>query len=768
MSMAEQESRTWNSFPPLWKEVAGVCNTAFQKFKKRPSQNLCKDYNKLISQICEAHGLVYNLTAYQCSNYPALVRGSNSTPVVGETVESTQVLVVYYLLRELLKKQVNSVKSTIQKDSILSYLDAYEKYTAGGNVVKSIFTYLHWSWQKRGLPAEHIIQPTEIVVGHLWMDVILTSELKESFRAKVNEIVCRVRSGGPTSVGEMESVKRFSLNLGCSTDVRLTLYSSMVEETYLKSLASFYCAKRPGFKALGVVEYINQCVKAVKKEDVLARCFLIRSSYEQVSESVLRILIHEEKNYLLPFCKKCIDPSDGNDPLSSKKSLSALYDLLGGGAEESWMEDLLTETVSEYADRELKKTSDSSEASSILRILKKAQQTFEMTISGIFGHQPRLIRAVYDGIQANLAALERPTATEDNAAKIAKRLAKYAAEEIKSMPIDELRRTNNWIAVIYRLCSRQDVYHLSYTRFLQERLLTNIFGTGKQSEIAVREESMLSSLLIKDKNFAFIFNCMRMLNDARRNDSKRAERVQQLLVKPYILTAFAWGESRRSPDMGRTSVPLELQSVITHDIDAYSALRNGRKLLFSPEHSGARVRMSVSNKAASFLLLVSLLQMRYLLVMNKMSEWSADELCSQTRTSLEECKRALTPFVQTGLLQETAQHVFKLDPNIFALQSGEEKMYDLRYIELGSQQSNPEKNTLFLRGEKSHVLSIEGAVMRLLKELGPLSLDVIIGKVSASLGKLSVQRRDIKKVLEKLVEREYVERSEDNCFSFIP
>ncbi|KAG5498381.1 hypothetical protein JIQ42_03187 [Leishmania sp. Namibia] len=767
--MDDEEGRTRNSFPPLWKEVAGVCNTAFQKFKKRPSHNLCKDYNKLISQICEAHGLVYNLTAYQCSNYPALVRGSNSTPVVGETVESTQVLVVYYLLRELLKKQINSVKSTIQKDSILSYLDAYEKYTAGGNVVKSIFTYLHWTWQKRGLPAEHIIQPTEIVVGHLWMDVILTSELKDAFRAKVNEIVCRVRSGGPTSIGEMESVKRFSLNLGCSTDVRLTLYSSVVEETYLKSLASYYGANRSAFKALGVDEYINQCVKAVKKEDILARCFLMRSSYEQVSECVLRILIHDEKNYLIPFCKKCIDPSEGNDPLSSKKSLAALYDLLGGGAEESWMEDLLRETVSEYADRELKKSIDSSEASSILRILKKTQQTFEMTISGIFGHQLRLVRAVYDGIQANLATLERPAASEDNAAKIAKRLAKYAAEEIKNMSIDELRRKNNWIAVIYRLCSRQDVFHQSYTRFLQERLLTNIFGAGKQSEIAVREESMLSSLLIKDKNFAFIFNCMRMLHDACRNDSKKAERVQELLVKPYILTAFAWGESRRSPDLGSTIIPLELQSIIFHDIDAYAVQQNGRKLLFSPEHSGARVKMSSPNsKSVSFSLLVSFSQMRYLLVMNKMSEWTTSELCSRTRTSLEECKRSLTPFVQTRLLRETAQDVFDMNPDIFAVQSDEEKMYDLRYIELGSQQSNPEKSSCFLRGEKSHVLSIEGAVMRLLKELGPLSLDDLLGKVSASLGKLSVQRRDIKKVLEKLVEREYVERTEDSYFSFIP
>ncbi|KAK7197982.1 Cullin family/Cullin protein neddylation domain containing protein [Novymonas esmeraldas] len=768
MSVVEQESRARNSFPPLWKEVASVCNAAFQKFKRRPSNDLCKDYNKLISQICEAHGLVYDLTAYECSNYPALVRGSNSTPVVGESVESTQVLVVYYLLRELLKKQIANIKSTIQKDSILSYLDAYEKYTAGANVVKSIFTYLHWTWQKRGLPVEHIIQPTEIVVGHLWMDVVLTSELKEAFRAEVNEIVCRVRAGGPTSVSEMESVKRFSLNLGRSTDVRLTLYSSVIEETYLKSLASYYTTQRASFKTLGVVQYISQCVKAVKKEDILARCFLVRSSYEQVSAYVLRILIHDEKNYLLPFCKVCINPSGGNDPLSRKDSLTALYDLLGGGAEKSWMEDLLKETVSEYADGELRKTGDSSDASSILRILKMTQQTFETTVSGVFGQQPRLVRAVHDGIQATLAAHEQPVANGESAVRIAKRLARYAAEEVKTMSMEELRRPNNWVAVIYRLCSRQDVFHQSYTRFLQERLLTSMFRAGRQSEIAQREEGMLSSLLIKDRNFGFIFNCMRMLSDARRNDAKRAERAAQLSVKPYILTAFAWGESRRSPDKNVALIPPELHAVTALTVDTYALLRNGRRLLFSPEHSGARVKMVVPTSAVPLSLLVSLLQVRYLLAMNRMSEWSVEALCSCTRTSVEECKRALSPFVRTLLLQETGHQVFTLNPNLHATSSGEENTYDLRHFELESQQSNQEKNTFFLRGEKSHVLSIEGAVMRLLKGSGPQPLEVILGSVSASLARLSVQRRDIKKVLEKLVEREYVERLPDNCFSFIP
>lgn len=768
MSFPEQEGQVRNSFPVLWKEVANVCNTAFQKFKKCPSHDLSKDYNKLISQICEAHGLVYDLTAYECSNYPALVRGSNSTPVVGDTVESTQVLVVYYLLRELLKRQINNVKSTIQKDSILSYLDAYEKYTAGANVVKSIFTYLHWTWQKRGLPAEHIIQPTEIVVGHLWMDAILTSELKESFRVKINEIVCCVRAGGPTSVGEMESVKRFSLNLGCSTDVRLTLYSTVVEETYLRNLAGYYTSQRPALKALGVGEYIDECAKVVKKEDILARCFLIRSSYPQVSESILRILVHEEKNYLVPYCKKWIDPSNENDPLSRRASLPTLYKLLGGGAEQSWMEDLIKETVSEYADRELRLTNDASEATAILRILKTTQQTFEATVSGIFGQQPRLIHAVHEGIKANLMAHEAPTANTDNAARIAKRLAKYAADEAKSMSMEELRHPNNWISVIYRLCSRQDVFHQAYTRFLQERLLTSIFDAGKQSEIAQREESMLTSLLIKDKNFGFSFNCMRMLTDARVNDAKRPVRIQHLLVKPYILTAFAWGESRRSPDAGLDAVPPELRPVVTYNIDAYAARRNGRRLLFSPEHSGARVRVNAPNGTASISLLVSFLQMRYLLVMNRTAQWSVDELCARTQTTVEECKRALRPFVQTLLLEETAQHVYVLNPALGGLSRGEEKSYDLRHIELGAQQSHPEKTSLFLRGESSHILSIEGAAVRLLKEQGPLSLEAIMSSVSTTLAWLSVQRREIKKVLEKLVEREYVRRSSDNCFSFIP
>lgn len=776
MNSADDGMREPHSFPPLWKEVAGVCNTAFQKVKKRPSHDLGRDYNELLSQICDAYGLVYDLTAYECTNYPALVRGSNSTPVVGQTVESTQVLVVYYLLRELLKRQISNVKMTIHKDSINSYLDAFEKYTAGANLVKPIFTYLHWTWQKRGLPPEHVIQPTEIVVGHLWLDVILSQELKDSYKAKVNEIVCRVRAGGATSVGEMESVKRFSLNLGCATDVRLILYSSVVEETYLRSLRAYYVDKKQSYKKLGVVDYIRQCVKVVKKEDVLARCFLIRSSYEQVSDEVLKLLLHDEKDYLQPYCKHYLDLSQDEDPTRHKEFLIALYSLLGGGEAKSWMEDLLQSTVTHYTAKKLRETASAGEPSVVLDVVRDALRAYELIVDNVFHGSKRLRAAIYGGIAQNITAFEKGEegsagaaagAPGDNAAKLAKCLARNAAEEVKTVPLMELAKPDNWIAVIYRLCSKQDEFHRAYTRLLQERIVANMFLLEGSADFAAREESLLSGLLIRDSNFGFVFDCMRMVNDASRSGHRTSMLVNQLAVKPYVFGAHAWGETRRPRELNRKLIPAELQHIIEEHTLTYEARKHGRKLLFSPEHSGCRVRMCVPGGTAPVTLLVSLLQTRLLLAMNAMTEWTLDGLCESTATSSAECRRALKPFLQTSLLEERSPNVFVADPASGAALANGQACYDLRSVDFNSHQNHTGKYSPSARADETHSFAIQGAIVRQLKEKGPLSLEATVANIGSVLKNLSIQKRDIKKVLEKLIEREVVKR-DDAMFSFIP
>jgi hypothetical protein len=678
------------------------------------------------------------------------------------------VLVVYYLLRELLKRQISIVKTTIQKDSINSYLDAFEKYTAGANLVKPIFTYLHWTWQKRGLPPEHVIQPTEIVVGHLWLDVILSQELKDSYKAKVNEIVCRVRSGGATSVSEMESVKRFSLNLGCATDVRLILYSSVVEETYLRSLRTYYEEKKSSYKKLGVVEYVKQCVKLVKKEDVLARCFLIRSSYEQVSEEVLKILLHDEKDYLQPYCEKYLDLSQNEDPMRHREFLVALYSLLGGGETKSWMEELLKSTVAKYTARELRATAGAGEPTVVVRVLRDALHSYEVIVDDIFNCSKRLRTAIYDGIVENIVAFEKSEdGGGDNAAKFARCLARNAAEEVKTAPLNELAKTDNWIAVLYRLCSKQDEFHKAYTRFLQERIVANMFRSDRSTDFAVREECLLSGLLIRDFNFGFIFDCMRMVNDANRNDRQMSITVNQLSMRPYVFSAFAWGEVGRPREPNTRLIPAELLPSVESYITSYESKRHGRKLLFSPEHSGCRMQMCVPGCATPVTLVVSLLQTRLLLTMNSLREWTLEGLCRQAATTPVECRRALKPFLQTSLLEEKTPNVFVAGPAAGTAQSNAPASYDLRSVDFNSHQSHAGKYSPSTRADETHSFALMGVVSLQLKEKGPMQLEAIVTNVSATLKNLSIQKRDIKKVLEKLIEREFVKR-DDALFSFNP
>lgn len=756
-----------SAFPSLWKVVTNICSATFKKLDHRSSSDLVSEYNALVISLCEAHGVIYQLTAFPCNEYPALVRGTNAVEVRGKTSESTQVLVVFYLLREFLKHQINCIKANIDPEVIDTYLDAYDKYTAGTSLVKAVFTYLHWTWQKYGLPCEHVIQPTEVVSLHLWTEAIFNGDLRDRFRNKIDDTIRSIRKGDPTDIREMESIKRFSLNIGSLTDSRMTLYSSVVEEPYLRSLANFYAPVKVKLKRRGVAEYVGLCKGILKKEEFLARCFLIKSSYDQVRNIVLKILVDSEMDFLRPFCKNALDPSDGNDPTQHKGIFLGMYELLNGDTNESWMRELLKETISEYVSKELQNMKDGFETSTILEILQRTQRIFEKVVLDIFGNCLPLIRAVHEGIAKGFEQWDALGVHADNASRTAKRLVRLTAEEIQTAPIAELLRRDCWIAVAYRHLSRSDVFHQFYTKFLEERLLAGIFRGDENANFILREESMLSTLLVKDKNFGFVFNCMKLIRDVTRDKNCETVFVNGIRVTTNILTAYAWGETRASSNARLFAFPPELRSFVQGSIDAYAALGNGRRLVFSHEYSGANVQMRVPGTTSVLRLTVSFLQLRFLYVMNRMQDRLLSRLCTETNTTKEACWKVLQPFVQMKIVSlNEREDLFFFTPQYVT--PTDQNLIDLRQVEVRLHQANSEKNHLLSKAEKDHGMAIEGHITKHLKESGPLSMEVILGKVSGSLSTLQIQRKDIKRAIEKLVERECVGRSDDNFFSFIP
>lgn len=773
------EANQMCTFPPIWRWVSEVCLKAFLMFDVRPTGDLHGAYNDLNAKLCKAHALVYRLTAFKCVECPALVRGSNSTRVMGDKPESTQVLVVYYLLRELLKKQLLQCRPANTCDEIIvsAYLDAFEKFTAGVNLTKCVFTYLHWDWQKRGLPQEHTVLPTEILAIHLWTEMILDIFLKERLKSKTEEIIKAVRKQTISNIGDMEDVKRLSLSLLILHDPRQSHYVSIVEDPYLNTLESFYNVEKEAFKQSGPEEYIQICLREVAKEELRARCLLSPISYDKVRSRLTSLLIDQETAFLEPFAQEWLRPRDYVNPTVAS-NLTVINRLLRGRAKEEWLESVIggnvVKTTQELVMKRRQQDPTGDVTVAALQAVKEAYHLYKNTVETIFGAGTPLLSAVLKGLQKvlppNAAAI--PETTPESVAQC---LATFASEEVESFSDAAVGSKPEWITHIFRLLEKKDVFFARYTKLLETRLLkaSLLFSTNDEyNEAFQREERMLSKLFITGVNFDSVECCERMVKDVFRNSVRIRDQYPQGAVKvsPLVLNRFTW--SLLIPPSQQELLHLHpgIKEAVSRFSEFFIHTRTmgvGRQLAFLPQYSTAAVRMRIS-PSQSIQLKVSNRQLCIAFLFNEKKSWSVKEICERVGLTEGQCREAVDAFSSAGIFDvSTSREEVSVRQELSGLAPcGQLNLVpDVRYdtsrtfneVDAGRSLVAPE-------GDKVYVA--EALIVRHLKRDGPQTLEQVFAHILEAREQFSITRGEIKRALERLLDREFVKRERSGEFSY--
>ncbi|CCW68624.1 unnamed protein product [Phytomonas sp. Hart1] len=770
---------TWSSFPILWRTINEVCLQAFSVFENYPTKDLSVLYRELNANLCRAHALVYKLTAYPCHDCPSLVRGNNSSRVVGDNQECTQVLVVYYLFRELLKKQVLQSKQSLSAESytISAYLDSFEKYSAGVNMTKCVFTYLQWVWQKVGLPSEHTILPTEVISLHIWTENILSDDVRKSLSISAMNTINKMREGDEVDYDTIENIKRLSLNLSMLSDGRQQFYATILEEPYLINMGTFYMDHIKDYKRLGPENYIGVYIRNLKREEFLVKCTLSQVSLERVRNRLAEIILHDEVEYFEPPVKSCFanDSEDGK----SKAWLSILYELLEAGSKSYCIEDVISSNVSEKA-RELmmiqnQEHHDNNTPIVDLNFIKKTYYAQKKKIIDIFGVKRPLLVAMLSGLKVALHSCKKSNTrlNENFEEDVANSLAVYAVRETDTW-LNNPKPDGNWVADMYGLIEKKEVFHSKYTKLLKSRLLKNIYQTETKACFAnafEKEEHMLCDLFSRGKNFDFAHSCQIMLKDVykRRFHDGATDRAP-FELRPIVLNKFIW-DGLAPPFKQDTNLFIES---VDHALDNFNitykkSIAPGKCLSFLPHYTTCIVRMKTDDATHhSVRLVLSALQLQIAMAFNEKCTWVLSELEKKIDANHTEFSEHFKKFIEANIFAYSSSsksvHVIK------SINSNTKKIFlvpDIQHENVQEVKSERSRSVVPLEREKG--MAIEGCIVKSLKQNGLLSIEKIEEAVSKILDKFSINRRDIKKILDKLIEREYVLREEaSNTFRFIP
>ncbi|KAK8392981.1 hypothetical protein O3P69_013189 [Scylla paramamosain] len=346
--------------------------------------------------------------------------------------------------------------------------------------------------------------------------------------------------------------------------------------------------------------------------------------------------------------------------------------------------------------------------------------------------------------------------------KPAELIAKFVDSKLragnKEATEDELERLLDKIMVLFRFIHGKDVFEAFYKKDLAKRLLV-----GKSASVDA-EKSMLSKLKQEcgpgfTSKLEGMFKDMELSKDimlAFKQNSHVSSTPMELNVN--ILTMGYWPnypvmEVNMPPEM------VNYQQIFTK---FYLAKHCNRKLQWQPTLGHCVLKAAFPHGPKE--LQVSLFQALVLLLFNKADVLSLAEISSGTNIEDGELRRTLQSLAcgKARVLQKSPRSKDVHDEDKFHYNKEfTNQLFRIRINQIQMKETSEEQQQTEERVFQDRQYQIDAAIVRIMKMRKVLPHNLLITELFNQL-KFPVKPADLKKRIESLIDRDYMERDKDN------
>uniref|UniRef100_T1IZT0 Cullin family profile domain-containing protein n=1 Tax=Strigamia maritima TaxID=126957 RepID=T1IZT0_STRMM len=348
--------------------------------------------------------------------------------------------------------------------------------------------------------------------------------------------------------------------------------------------------------------------------------------------------------------------------------------------------------------------------------------------------------------------------------KPAELIAKFVDSKLragnKEATEEELERLLDKIMVLFRFIHGKDVFEAFYKKDLAKRLLV-----GKSASVDA-EKSMLSKLK-QECGAAFTSKLEGMFKDMELSkDIMLAFKQHMQNINPpgnidltvNILTMGYW------PTYTPMEVHMPGEMVDYQEIfkKFYLGKHNGRKLQWQPTlgHCVLKAHFPLGNKE----LQVSLFQALVLLMFNDGDELTLEEILLATAIEDGELRRTLQSLAcgkaRVLLKVPKGRDIGDKDKFIFS-KDFTNKLFRIKINQIQMKETTEENINTTERVFQDRQYQIDAAIVRIMKMRKTLYHNLLITELYNQL-KFPVKPADLKKRIESLIDRDYMERDKDN------
>lgn len=699
---------------------------------------------------------------------------------------------LYRRLNDYLKTHLTGVHAEMVKhvdEALLTYyIKEWKRYTTAGTYDHHLFRYLNRHWVKREMD-EGKKDIYDIYTLHLvrWKEDMFGSTQNAVMEA-VLRLVEKQRNGETIEQSKIKSVVDSFVSLGIdeadSTKTTLDVYRKYFEEPFLTATEKYYDKESAEFLAVNsVVDYMKKAERRLEEEKERVPLYLLNEIMAPLMKTCETALIAKHAAVLRDEFQLLLDNDREDDMARMYKLLARIPEGL----------DPLRSKFKEHVQRcglqaieKAAQQGESVDPKAYIDALLEVHSQYSALVDSAFNGESEFVRALDNACREYV---NRNSVCASNSARSPELLAKHADSVLKrstkSSEEDDMEKSLNEVMTIFKYIEDKDVFQKFYSRFMAKRLVHATSASGDA------ELSMISKL--KDTSgFEYTNKLNRMYSDVQVSKDLNKEYAQYLTnhrtsdggidVSYQILGAGFW-------PLTPPTTPFTPPDLLVRAYEQYAAFyaekHGGRKLTWLWHLCKGEIKANyVKMNKVPYTFQVSTYQMAILLLFNDSDSVSYNDIASATTLAKETLDPSIAIMLKAKVL--LAKPEGKTAPGTMYTLNKDFKnkklKVNLNIAIKAEQKQEVEETHKTIEEDRKMLIQVsmilfmctdyanftQSVIVRIMKSRKNMKHAQLVSETIQQIkARFSPKVSDIKKCIDILLEKEYLERLDGDELGYL-
>ncbi|KEH24999.1 cullin 3B [Medicago truncatula] len=616
-------------------------------------------------------------------------------------------------------KQISQSIESAQGESFLEELNRkWVDHNKALGKIRDILMYMDRTF----VPSNHKTPVHELGMN-LWRDVVIHSnKTKTRLRDTLLDLVLRERNGEVISRGLMRNLLKMLMDLGSS------VYQKDFEDRFLEASEIFYsCESEKFIKSCDCEDYLKKVESCLNIEKERASHYLDSSSESKIISVVEKKMIENHRHTLIDMNKSVLVNMLRGDKYEDLERMFNMFRRVHSGL--TIIKDVMTSFIRDTGKQLIMDPERLKNPVDFVQCLLVLKDKYDKVITLAFANDKSFQNALNSAFEyfINLSA----RSPEFISLFVDDKLRR----EIKGVGEEDVETVLDKVMMLFRYLQEKDVFEKYYKQHLAKRLL---------SWKTVSDEAERSLIFKLKTECGYQF-------------TSKLEDSPTLSVQ--VLTTGSW-PTQPSP---QCNLPSEIRGLCEKFRNYYLGSHSGRRLTWQANMGNADLKATFG-KGQKHELNVSTYQMCVLMLFNNADRMTCKEIEQATAIPMSDLKRCLQSLAlvkgKNVLRKELMSKDISEDDVFFFNEKFTSKLFKVKIGTVVAQrETEPENIETRQRVEEERKPQIETAIVRVMKSRRVLEHNNVIAEVTKQLqARFLPNPVVIKKQIESLIEREFLER----------